>query len=82
MLLTDVVEPTRHLPTDEELFALSPDGRRLPNIDFLKAHFCREGKLKPSQAIDIIEGATRLLDKEPTLLHVDAPVTGKQARIL
>ena len=71
-----MVAPTRHLPTDEELFQINKDGQRVPNLAFIKDHFCREGRLKEEQAIEIIEGATKILDAEPNMLQVQAPITG------
>ena len=75
-MLVEVIPPTAHLPTDENLFTQDGRGRRIPNIPFLKTHFCQEGRLKEAQAIEIIETATNILDKEPNLLHVEAPITG------
>ncbi|CCH61512.1 hypothetical protein TBLA_0E04600 [Henningerozyma blattae CBS 6284] len=47
----------------------------LPNHEFLREHFKREGRLTESQALKILDMATVCLSKEPNLLHVPAPVT-------
>lgn len=59
-------------PADEELF----DSRTgLPNHELLREHFKREGRLKESQTIRILEMATKCLSQEPNLLNVPAPIT-------
>ncbi|SCU90421.1 LAME_0E08482g1_1 [Lachancea meyersii CBS 8951] len=58
-------------PTDEELF--KQDG--IPDPDFLREHFRREGRLTESQVLRILEAGTECLSKEPNLLRVPAPVT-------
>ncbi|CUM66092.1 uncharacterized protein PRCAT00003746001 [Priceomyces carsonii] len=63
--------PAATKPTDEELFL--PNG--LPNCEFLKEHFTREGRLHENQAIRILRDATDMLKEEPNLLEVPAPVT-------
>jgi len=39
-----------HQPTDEELSVPNSYGEVLPNADFLKQHFFREGRLTETQA--------------------------------
>jgi serine/threonine-protein phosphatase 2B catalytic subunit len=58
-------------PTDEQLFL--PNG--LPNLEFLKDHFTKEGRLQEYQVIKILEMGADALRKEPNLLKVAAPVT-------
>lgn len=48
-----------------------------PNAEFLKRHFLREGRLTETQALYILDQATRILEKEPNLVDVDSPVTSK-----
>ena len=72
--LPDVQAPAFHPPSDEQFF--SPQDRTKPNIQFLKQHFYREGRLSEEQALAIIDKGTEILRSEPNLLHVDAPVTG------
>lgn len=58
-------------PSDEELF--SANG--LPNHEFLREHFRREGRLSEDQVLRILKMATQCLSREPNLLQVPAPVT-------
>lgn len=61
-------------PTDEEFF--DPHDPSKPNINFLKNHFYREGRLTEEQALYIIKAGTEILRREPNVLEVDAPITG------
>ncbi|KAL7665568.1 Serine/threonine-protein phosphatase [[Candida] zeylanoides] len=63
--------PESKKPTDSELFL--PNG--LPNCEFLRDHFLKEGRLHEPQARRIVQMATRLLSSEPNLLEVPAPIT-------
>lgn len=45
-------------------------------MEFIKQHFFLEGRLSNKQALDIIYTATGILKNEPTLLELDAPLTG------
>lgn len=69
----DVQAPAFHPPTDEQLF--SPQDRSKPNLQFLKQHLYREGRLTEEQALYIINKGTELLRSEPNLLEMDAPIT-------
>lgn len=60
------------VPSDDEVFDKTTG---LPNHEFLREHFKREGRLHEEQALRILEKATICLSKEPNLLHVPAPVT-------
>ncbi|QLL32405.1 hypothetical protein HG536_0C05740 [Torulaspora globosa] len=71
-VIKDVPPITGRLPADEEVFARDTG---LPNHEFLREHFKREGRLRESQALRILAMATSCLSKEPNLLHVPAPVT-------
>ncbi|KAF2864566.1 Metallo-dependent phosphatase [Piedraia hortae CBS 480.64] len=48
---------------------------RKTNIQFLKQHLYREGRLTEGQAIEILEAGTLMLKREDTLLEMDAPIT-------
>merc|ERR1711981_802437 len=65
--------PAFHPPTDEQFW--SPHDRSKPNLQFLKTHFYREGRLTHEQALWIIKKGTEVLRKEPNLLEMDAPIT-------
>ncbi|RIB17514.1 calcineurin A [Gigaspora rosea] len=69
----DVQAPAVNKPTDEEFF--SKDDPEKPDIQFLKNHFYREGRITEEQALYIINKGTELLKQEPNLLEVDAPIT-------
>ncbi|KAH9882356.1 3',5'-cyclic-nucleotide phosphodiesterase (PDEase) (3':5'-CNP) [Plenodomus biglobosus] len=69
----DVQAPAFNPPTDEQFF--SPQDRTKPNIQFLKQHFYREGRLTEQQALWIIRKGTEILKAEPNMLEMDAPIT-------
>ncbi|KAI4735120.1 hypothetical protein E4T50_14349 [Aureobasidium sp. EXF-12298] len=69
----DVQAPAFHPPTDEQFF--SPTDPNKPNLQFLKQHFYREGRLTEDQALWILSECTKVLEKEPNLLEMDAPIT-------
>lgn len=71
----DVPPPATTVPQMEEFFSKSKPG--FPDLDFLKSHFAREGLLTEEQAALIIKKGTEILRKEPTVLDVEAPATGK-----
>jgi serine/threonine-protein phosphatase 2B catalytic subunit len=68
-----VQAPAFHPPTQEQFF--SPQDRTKPNLQFLKTHFYREGRLTEEQALWIIRTGTEVLRAEPNLLEMDAPIT-------
>ena len=51
------------------------DTRRIPNTDFLREHFFREGKVTEEQALFILRESTAALSKEQNLLELDGAVT-------
>ncbi|RFU75369.1 serine threonine- phosphatase 2b catalytic subunit [Trichoderma arundinaceum] len=65
--------PAMFKPTDEQFF--EDDTKQKPDINFLKQHFYREGRLTDEQALWIIKKGTELLRAEPNLLEMDAPIT-------
>ena len=65
--------PAFHPPTDEQFF--SPSDPNKPNLQFLKQHFYREGRLTEDQALWILSECTKVLEREPNLLEMDAPIT-------
>ena len=69
----DVQAPAFNAPTDEEL--RSPQDRSKPNLQFLKQHLYREGRLTEDQALWILNSGMKLLRSEPNLLEMDAPIT-------
>ena len=70
-----VPAPATNIPTDEQFFSKTKKG--MPDIDYLKDHFYREGRISEEQALYIVEKATELLRTEPNVLSVDAPMTGE-----
>jgi serine/threonine-protein phosphatase 2B catalytic subunit len=73
-MFLDIVAPTAKIPTDDEFFSKKRPG--LPDLDFLKQHFIREGVLAESQALHIITKGAEILRKETTVLDIEAPLTG------
>lgn len=73
LLMTDVQAPAMSKPTDEQFF--EDDTHQKPDINFLKSHFYREGRLTDEQALWILKTGTELLRSEPNLLEMDAPIT-------
>lgn len=69
----DVQAPAFNPPTEDQFF--SPHDRNKPNLQFLKQHFYREGRLTEEQAMWIIQQGTEVLKSEPNLLEMDAPIT-------
>ncbi|KAF2125449.1 Metallo-dependent phosphatase [Dothidotthia symphoricarpi CBS 119687] len=69
----DVQAPAFLPPTDDQFF--SPQDRSKPNIQFLKQHFYREGRLTEQQALWILKKGSEVLRAEPNLLEMDAPIT-------
>jgi serine/threonine-protein phosphatase 2B catalytic subunit len=72
-LRQDVQAPAFQPPTEDQF--LSPHDRSKPNLQFLKQHFYREGRLTEEQALWIIRKGTEVLKAEPNLLEMDAPIT-------
>lgn len=70
---TEVQAPALNVPSDESFW--SPQDPSKPNLQFLKQHFYREGRLTEDQALWIINTGTQLLRSEPNLLEMDAPIT-------
>jgi hypothetical protein len=62
------------VPTDAQFFSREDPSK--PDIAFLKNHFYREGRLTEDQALYILDKATEIIRNEPTLLSLNAPITG------
>ena len=73
MCRVDVQAPAFNPPPDDLFWA--PNDRSKPNLQYLKQHFSREGRLTEQQALWIIEQGTKILKSEPNLLEMDAPIT-------
>ncbi|KAI8853760.1 Metallo-dependent phosphatase-like protein [Chytridium lagenaria] len=69
----DVEAPNVFLPTNDQFYSKKDSNK--PDIEFLRGHFMREGRLTEEQALFIINKGTEILKKEPNMLEVDAPVT-------
>ena len=71
---TDVDPPAVLTPTNDMLFSKKDPTK--PDLDFIKNHFAREGRLTEEQALYIINKGTECLKKEPNMLEIEAPITG------
>lgn len=69
-----VPAPATFKPNDDQFFIMD-GGVRKVNHEFLKSHFFREGRLKESQALYILEQATNTFSREPNMVEVKSPVT-------
>ena len=69
----EVQAPATQPPTDDQFF--SPHDRSKPNLNFLKNHLYREGRVTEEQALWIIRKGTEILKAEPNLLEMEAPIT-------
>ncbi|KAL6946988.1 3',5'-cyclic-nucleotide phosphodiesterase (PDEase) (3':5'-CNP) [Hanseniaspora vineae] len=58
-------------PSDSQVFDKTTG---LPCTKFIKEHFQTEGRLTEPQILKILKLATKILSKEPNLVHVPAPV--------
>ena len=72
-VVKEVEPPNTFLPTDSQFFSTSDPSK--PDLPFLKSHLGKEGRLRDEHALYIIEKASDLLESEPNLLTVEAPVT-------
>lgn len=71
--MLEVQAPALSTPSDDMFW--SPDDPSKPNLQFLKTHLYREGRLTEEQALWIIHAGTEILRSEPNLLEMDAPIT-------
>lgn len=70
----EVAAPAVHTLTDEQFYSKErPD---LPDLNVLRDHFYREGRLTEDQALAILAMTANALLEEPNLLEVSAPITG------
>ncbi|KAJ1558871.1 3',5'-cyclic-nucleotide phosphodiesterase (PDEase) (3':5'-CNP) [Nowakowskiella sp. JEL0078] len=72
-LTKDVIAPATKVPTDQEFYSKKDSTK--PDLENLKNHFFKEGRLTENQALFIINKGLEVLRKEPNLLEIDAPIT-------
>ena len=72
-LSLEVQAPALSYPPDDMFW--SPEDPSKPNLQYLKQHLYREGRLSEEQALWIIHAGTQVLKAEPNLLEMDAPIT-------
>jgi len=68
--------PATHKPTDAEFFKRNGQGDPIPNADYLKKHFFREGRVFEQHALWIVRAATEIMKTEQNMVSVSSPVTG------
>jgi serine/threonine-protein phosphatase 2B catalytic subunit len=71
---TGVEPPAVNTPTKDQFYSKTDPTK--PDLDFLKSHLYQEGRLTDEQALFIINKGAELLKKEPTMLEIEAPITG------
>jgi serine/threonine-protein phosphatase 2B catalytic subunit len=69
----EVQAPALSTPPDDMFWSTEDPSK--PNLQYLKQHFYREGRLTEDQALWIIHAGTEVLRAEPNLLEMDAPIT-------
>ena len=72
-VMKDVPAPVWNYIPANDLF----DNDGLPNIQNLKKHLLREGRINPKDAIRLINKAAEILRDEPNLLQLQDPITGR-----
>eukprot|EP01107_Rhizomastix_libera_P016498 TRINITY_DN6915_c0_g1_i1.p1 TRINITY_DN6915_c0_g1~~TRINITY_DN6915_c0_g1_i1.p1 ORF type:complete len:551 (+),score=120.39 TRINITY_DN6915_c0_g1_i1:26-1654(+) len=65
------VDPPESLLLSKEML-FSDNGK--PNIFLLRTHFLRQGRLDAPAAIQLVKQAKEILEKEPNMLEIEAPV--------
>jgi len=70
--MKDVPAPVWNFIPAGDLF--DTDG--MPNIQNLKKHLLREGRVNPKDALKLIGKAAEILRDEPNLLQLQDPITG------
>ena len=71
-IVRDILPPPRYPFPRSKLFQPS---NGLPDLDALREHLFREGRLDPDDVIDLLHKVTSLLKKEPNLLRLSDPIT-------
>jgi serine/threonine-protein phosphatase 2B catalytic subunit len=74
--ITESEAPATFVPTDEQFWSKKDSSK--PDLDFIKNHFLREGRLSNEQALAILKKGTAILKTEETLLDLESPLTGKK----
>lgn len=71
-VMKEVPPPAWNYIPREQLF--DKDG--MPQIDNLRKHLLKEGRLDPKDGMEIIQKAANILREEPNLLQLQDPITG------
>jgi serine/threonine-protein phosphatase 2B catalytic subunit len=72
-----VKAPVMTIPTDDEFFSKTEAGK--PDVEFLKDHFFRQGRIKEEHALYIIDKATQLMRVERNVLTLVSTVNVPRA---
>lgn len=72
-----VPPPNAQKLSDAEFYTTDQWGNTLPNVEDLKIHFFKEGRLCEHHALWLIEHASTLLKRDANLVHLTGAVTSK-----
>ena len=76
--ITSVPPIPRRPLNDESVF----DANGMPDLDLLRKHFLREGRLEHGTATRIIQEAAKIFKQEPNLLRLHDPITGMKVNLV
>mmetsp|Transcript_6909 Transcript_6909/g.9576 ORF Transcript_6909/g.9576 Transcript_6909/m.9576 type:complete len:525 (+) Transcript_6909:69-1643(+) len=71
-VMKDVVQPPRYPLSRSQIFA---SGAKTPNLEVVKAHLLKEGRIEEEVFLDIVQSVSSVLQNEPNVLHLKYPIT-------
>lgn len=74
-VVTDVLAPPAFPLTKEKLFSKKGDKGMLPDLQLLKDHLLREGRLSIDAGMQLISQASAIYKAEPNILELRYPIT-------
>lgn len=76
-LTPQVPPPNTQKISEADFYVTDNQGYTLPNIECLKTHFFKEGRIHERHALWLIEHATTLLKRDANLVQLSGAVTGE-----